>query len=383
MAENRQETTYSNILREKRIQHQMTQAELAEALGVSVITVGRWERGQSRPTTYYIKKLCQLFQATPEELALERKTKRTLSTVQTRASRSGLSQPSEKVLSLSLQEEHPQDSFGKHEGTLIQASSSDMQEISKLLWALPLVQRSLLHRLLAPGLLFACMLIIAGQFYLNHVEGDMLPVPRPPAGPTHPSALLQANKPASMLQAALASPLLYRDALNDPNAIDTEEKHWTAIEDICFFASDGYHVQGYDRSFCHETGAVYQDMAISVEMAVTEGYSGGLLLRDQDIQNRNGAYLFEVSTDGRYHITNLAMYGTIHNWTSSSALHRGYAVTNTLQVIASGKLFLFYLNGIYVTSIRDSWYKSGGISFACFAHDGPCEATFHNLNVYL
>jgi hypothetical protein len=243
----------------------------------------------------------------------------------------------------------------------------------------------------SPNVLLVLMLTLIGLLCLSLVGGVLLAgrgnspsislISSSSSTPS-PTTLLQEKDPAKMLQDALERPLLYHDALNDPNAPSTQEKHWTSIKNTCFFSSDGYHVRGH-RPFCHETGAAYGNITITVEMVMTAGYSGGLLLRDQDLSNHNGAYFFEVSTDGRYHITNTAMYGTIHDWTPSSALHRGYSTTNTLQVIASGKLFFFYLNGIYMTSMRDSWYESGGISLVCFAQSGSCEATFRNLNVYL
>ncbi len=55
-------------LREQREQRQLTQAALAEKLGVSTLTVGRWERGEAVPTPYALKKLCTLLEATPQAL---------------------------------------------------------------------------------------------------------------------------------------------------------------------------------------------------------------------------------------------------------------------------------------------------------------------------
>jgi transcriptional regulator with XRE-family HTH domain len=55
-------------LREHREQHHLTQAALAEQLGVSTLTVGRWERGEAVPTPYALRKLCMLLEATPQDL---------------------------------------------------------------------------------------------------------------------------------------------------------------------------------------------------------------------------------------------------------------------------------------------------------------------------
>lgn len=48
-------------LRQARISHGMTQLALAEALGVSQVTIGRWERGETIPYPIYRKQLRELF----------------------------------------------------------------------------------------------------------------------------------------------------------------------------------------------------------------------------------------------------------------------------------------------------------------------------------
>lgn len=51
-----------------RKQRRWTQMDVAEALGVIDLTVRRWEQGQHKPSKYYVKKLCDLFEKTPEDL---------------------------------------------------------------------------------------------------------------------------------------------------------------------------------------------------------------------------------------------------------------------------------------------------------------------------
>ncbi len=58
-------------LRERRERYQLTQAALAEKIGVNTLTVGRWERGEAVPTAYALKKLCTLLEATPQTLGFE------------------------------------------------------------------------------------------------------------------------------------------------------------------------------------------------------------------------------------------------------------------------------------------------------------------------
>lgn len=58
----------SELLREERKRRGWSQAKLAEALGVDVTTVRRWERGQVVPYPYHRKKMAALFGKTVEEL---------------------------------------------------------------------------------------------------------------------------------------------------------------------------------------------------------------------------------------------------------------------------------------------------------------------------
>lgn len=70
MKEILQKVVPNSRLRDHRHQQNWTQAMVAEELGVTEITVRRWERGQTSPSPYYTKKLCDLFKKTPEELGL-------------------------------------------------------------------------------------------------------------------------------------------------------------------------------------------------------------------------------------------------------------------------------------------------------------------------
>ena len=46
----------------------LSQAELAEKLDVKQSSVSRWESGETKPVKKYIRKMCELFGCTPEEL---------------------------------------------------------------------------------------------------------------------------------------------------------------------------------------------------------------------------------------------------------------------------------------------------------------------------
>jgi len=60
----------NELLRKARVQLHLTQKELAEEIGVTHITVNRWERGKVTPIPYYRQKLCDFFQMDAESLGL-------------------------------------------------------------------------------------------------------------------------------------------------------------------------------------------------------------------------------------------------------------------------------------------------------------------------
>jgi transcriptional regulator with XRE-family HTH domain len=57
-------------LRIERERRSWSQAEVAEKVGVDVKTIGRWEKGNSKPYPYYRQKLCQLFGKSAQEFGL-------------------------------------------------------------------------------------------------------------------------------------------------------------------------------------------------------------------------------------------------------------------------------------------------------------------------
>jgi len=55
-------------LRRAREQRNLTQTKLAEAIGVTTVTISRWENGVATPVPYYREKLSAFFQLNPQEL---------------------------------------------------------------------------------------------------------------------------------------------------------------------------------------------------------------------------------------------------------------------------------------------------------------------------
>ena len=56
------------VLKERRIQAQLTQEYVAEAMGVTRQAVSKWENGTSDPSTTNLLKLAKLYGISPEDL---------------------------------------------------------------------------------------------------------------------------------------------------------------------------------------------------------------------------------------------------------------------------------------------------------------------------
>ena len=61
---------HSSRLRRMRLQHGLTQSQLAEIAGVEPKTVQRWESGANSPRLFSIQRMCAYFNATPADLGL-------------------------------------------------------------------------------------------------------------------------------------------------------------------------------------------------------------------------------------------------------------------------------------------------------------------------
>lgn len=63
----------NNLLKFARMDAGLTQEELAEMLGVSGITIYRWERGETHPHLYFRSRLCKIFQLSEQALGFQEK----------------------------------------------------------------------------------------------------------------------------------------------------------------------------------------------------------------------------------------------------------------------------------------------------------------------
>ncbi len=56
------------VIKEMRIENNITQKQLAQAIGTNETTIVRWESGQSEPSAYYLAKLAKFFHVSADFL---------------------------------------------------------------------------------------------------------------------------------------------------------------------------------------------------------------------------------------------------------------------------------------------------------------------------
>lgn len=205
------------------------------------------------------------------------------------------------------------------------------------------------------------------------------------------TANAQATATVGPIQTATAGNLVYQDSLTNPNNPATQNANWDQNSQ-CAFADDGYHVLQpasipYFKG-CREQNNTYGDLAISVDVTLLSGHSGGVFFRlgTNLIGNYDG-YLFEIDSQGHYKISREqgATVNPLKDWSAGPALHTGYHVTNLLQLIARGSTFLFYANGKYLAQVQNSYYNQPGeIGFLATSVSGgdDAEVVYSNLKVY-
>ncbi len=191
---------------------------------------------------------------------------------------------------------------------------------------------------------------------------------------------------------------VYQDPLNKQNNPTTIQEGWDTTSSnpsfraACAFTLRGYEVSLTDGdlsvanpSFC-QAKQRYGDVLVEVTVDVISG-SVGLLFRDQYADNNWGYYSLDINPGERQ------IRATINNtdgslpgldWTKFPAgVPAGN--THTLQVIARGNTFSFYIDRIFFAKATDkaSTYMAGGIGFVCYNPQGSKsgEALFSNVSI--
>jgi transcriptional regulator with XRE-family HTH domain len=130
----------------------------------------------------------------------------------------------------------------------------------------------------------------------------------------------------------------------------------------CRFTHGAYHVsQQLTTSLvscpAHE---IFSNFAFEVQLTITRGGCGGVVFRDD---NAGHFYYFRICEDGIYAV--LKYVDPIHAKYlysgRSSAIHTGQSQQNKIAVVANGSLMTFYVNSQQIDQEQDSSYTSGKV----------------------
>jgi serine/threonine protein kinase len=213
-----------------------------------------------------------------------------------------------------------------------------------------------------------------------------------------PTATVQAQVTATagVIQTATTGTPSYTDPLTNATNPATQRAQWDNDTTHCVFEGDGYHVMQNASDLngalkgCIETGNTYTNMAVSVDVAIVSGHTGGVFFRvnNQQLGGPYAGYLFEIDTQGNYkisHSTNFSLNDTaLQDWTPAQALKGGTNVENTLAIRAGGNTLDFYANNVFLKELNDATYATGNIAFLATTTSGGADANvaYKNLQVF-
>src|SRR5258708_8589297 len=147
----------------------------------------------------------------------------------------------------------------------------------------------------------------------------------------------------------------------------------------CNFASDGYHIKnGY---ICYAPAGNEGDATFSVDVKQLSGSTAntdsGITLRRT---SQGNYYQFGIDGNSEWDFGKVVggTFKSLVDPTSNAVIHGGLNTTNTVQVVAKGGHFDFFVNGAKVGQADDTTFASG--KSGLFVSD-QAEAVFTNLKI--
>ena len=316
MEEQNQKRNYPNtLLRAARERRGWSQAALAERVGTTELTVGRWERGERSPQLLYRAKLCELFGMTAEELGL-------VETHETAAEAA----PSPPYIFLA-----PPSLLSQLEAAPPPEQPRDAASFFPWKRKLFFVLLSLL------------VIGVAGGIYtvflpssLPSAGGNIVPTPLPRG--SHPGA-----------------PIVNDPLIGKSNTIPPVR--WT-IGKNCAFSQNAYRMVSTGVNYCLLKGLRLSDFVYSIRLKIVEGTQAGIVFRADDSSD---LYYFHIDIHGNYglDLTHPPDLKAHLETGTSPAILQGANQSNVLTVSARGSLFTFSINQHFVFQAQDGMYTTG------------------------
>lgn len=198
----------------------------------------------------------------------------------------------------------------------------------------------------------------------------------------------QATATATSFQDMLSTITSAPPALHDPLSDNSHNNHWdegATKTGNCLFANNAYQaseaLQGYLQP-CIAESTKFSNFVYQVQLSITQGNQGGILFRADGA--KGSFYLFRIGSDGTYAFD---LYnGSKHSSTLASgfstAITTGLNQSNQLTVYANGGTFYLFINGQYITGLKNSTLSSGQIGVVALDYSIPSQVTFSSVQVW-
>lgn len=248
----------------------------------------------------------------------------------------------------------------------------------------------------------AVVIILAGVLSYVFIHGNQVAQNNSNATATantshnNATATAQAQAQATARVAATATALVtshyppfttlaFSDALTS-----SSNSQWSASS-ACKASTTGYQVsiaQAGNFEFCTQLNSNYDDFAFQVNMTIQSGDCGGIIFREQDINN---FYVMLVCADGSYD-AGLFQNGKA-SWAdaltqrpTSPAIKKGAGQQNVVAVVVQGNAFNLYVNGSSKTvdtfTDNGSTFSAGSIALVANDFTNPTSVAYTNAVVW-
>ncbi len=331
----RKHITANKLLRAARERRGWSQAALADQVGTTELTIGRWERGERTPQLLYRARLCEIFDMTAEELGLVKQEQ----TIQEDHAEPDVSlpvPPPQEVFPI-MAEEKPR----------VKPLKSFFQGNKRVLIA------SVLMLVLVIGSTFGLFI------YYAHVPSHSVAANNSKGN--HISSNSNSSTPA-LQDKSFADPAA-QPFINDPLTGPDPHYAWH-VGHHCYFVDKSYQFHMPNGvNYCLMENMQLQDIEYHITVRILEGTQAGIVFRADD---NSRLYYFSINISGRYEldIVDNPVYKKSLLAGDSSAIVPGLNQPNTLAVIARGNTFALFINGQEVGQIADKMFASGHIGVA-------------------
>lgn len=337
-------------LRSAREQRGWSQKSLADLLGTTELTVGRWERGERSPQPFYRVRLCEAFGMTANELGL------------------GEAEVPEEVID-----------DATVPTTQVLETSPDPGSLlprSPILSAASKRQKPWSGRVV---LLAVAVLSIFGGLglYLTHP----FPAASSRSGSGSARVSTGGTQPSNQSWAPPMSTLVLNDPLTQPDS----RYHW-GEGSICSFTHGGYHARSVGTNYCIESDRQFSDFQYQLQVTIQQGTQAGLAFR---ATGNSQLYYFYINITGHFGVQVIDAprpHWTLRSKFSSSVL-QGINRPNVLGVEVRGNTLRLFVNYTLVAQIQDTTFVQGYIGVCVGNYDDPSEseltlASFRNAQVW-